>query len=64
MARQVKCAICKLEGTNESFIPVPKSTTIASFFNSLEKSASNTLSIPKKKPSVFCIIFKLFLIYL
>ena len=25
MARQVKCAICKLKGTNESFIPVPKS---------------------------------------
>ena len=26
MARQVKCAICKLEGTNESFISIPKST--------------------------------------
>ena len=25
MARQVKCAICKLKGTNESFISVPKS---------------------------------------
>ena len=26
MARKVKCTICKLEGTNESFISTPKST--------------------------------------
>ena len=41
-------------------VPVPRSKTLEFIGSSFAKSESKTASIPKQKPSLFCIIFKLF----